>query len=164
MPEHEQPEGAIVALKPCGCLIYVAADLPMFRADTALELARCVALGARPAYWTVEQVRAGEWSCPNCQRLATPVVALGADHDPLWAVSGFLTVTVRVELDGLVVRAADDNDEARQALITALNITTLAVDNEQITVEWDDDSITFTPAGLATEAATQVEQHALRFD
>lgn len=161
--DTEQPDGAIVALRPCGCLMLVSADLPDHRADTAIELVRCVAVGARPGYWTVAQVRDGVWSYANCQPLPEPVMTLGRPHDPLWAVNGFVEVTVCVNLSNLQVRAAGDTDKVREDLLHALNITPLVVDDDHFTVEWNDDDMTFTPISVERAAGPQAEQHALPF-
>lgn len=151
--------GAFVALKTCGCLVYAACDdRPGDRASIGNEMARCITFGARPAYWTIEQVRQSFWSCDVCQPLPEPVMMLDTQTEQRWKLSGTLTLSVKLRMDTLVMQSPEDNDQLREDLIEAVCVSSPYLEDENISVDWEDDAIIVTKLSTADEAALDKRQ------
>jgi hypothetical protein len=119
MDQPPPPTGDLVAYRPCGCIGFASAR-EYLDVDGALQLARCVLAGWKPAYLSTEQVRAASWQCNTCrdrsvdQALPLLVDAGVGPDDPRWRVRGSITMSITFAIDGVVV--APDADKALDAL------------------------------------------------
>lgn len=58
---------AYVAIRPCGCMCFAAAEERAKESRVAHEIAACLREGLRIERVTNEQVRENPWGCPICR-------------------------------------------------------------------------------------------------
>jgi len=113
------------------------------RPHIAVELARCMLLGWKPGYLTIEELRAAIWSCSNGAPVSRPPHTIRASSQPdaaVYRATGTITYRVTVKVNSRVI--ATTEDEAHEVLFEELAPVALADDEADI--EYEDDDLRLT--------------------
>lgn len=158
MQKPPRPTHAIIARKPCGCLMMLAADLPEMRLSNAQELGRALLAGGQPGYLPRDEAMALPWSCEHCPKdppLLPEAMKLRFGDGPVaFVVTGEITYRVTVHVRATV--SAADEEAVLDEVTEQMMPTCLLVDDGDVEVEHEDDCLEVQPAPAGWPGAGQL--------